>query len=1328
MLVLVGMVAVVQVGADGRESRAEAAPAALAQDPTSCPTPISLKNGNFESPTVPNGAGTNVLEGTAGLEWLTTASDNLIEFWRGTVTAANGGLAISAQSGSQWVELNATQTSSLYQQIATTPGQTMRWSIWHRARSRNSIAGDDTNTMQVKIGSTVTNAVAQVPAGQTSANISTTDAQWVQYTGTYTVPAGQTSTAFVFSAVSGTSGNATLGNFLDNIIFGNAPCIITDKSVRDVNGGVTTAGDVLEYTVRATNNGGAASILTSITDQIPANTTYVPGSLTVDGTTRTDAIGDDVGQVSGGVVRANVGSGATASQGGSLAVGQTATVTFRVRVNDGVAAGTPITNTAETRFRWLSATDTERISTSQTTTNTVERVGLTLDKTRGTVTDVNNNGLRDAGDRVTYSFLVTNTGSTQVTGVSVSDPKVGAVSCPTTTLAAGASTTCTATYTITQADTDNGQVLNTATATANPPNNNAPVTATDSDTLTLDRRGGITLDKQSTLNDGDGDNRADVGEQIQYRFVVRNTGNVSLTSVAINDPRVQATCPTGPLAPGDERVCTATYTVTQADVNSGSVDNTATASGTTPTGNRLTSDPDSTTVPTERRSGLALDKTAALSDRDGDGAADVGETITFRFAVRNTGTVTVDNVTINDPKLRDAGVTVSCPTGPLAPGETRTCTATYTVTQDDIDAGSVSNTATASGTAPSGVPNPTSAPDDTVTPVDSTSGISLDKSAVLRDGNANNAADVGEVIDYTFAVTNDGGVTLTDVRIDDPKVGPVTCPTRIAPGATVTCQASYTVTQADVDAGTIVNTATAVARTPSGESLRSAPDTTRTPTDRTAALTLDKRGTLADGDGDGLADVGETVNYSFIVENTGTTTLTGLSVTDPKVTGVSCPTTTLAPGATTTCTATYTVTQGDLDAGGVANTARATATPPTGVDPPAATDSHLIPADVETALALVKDGTPADENGDGRVQAGETIDYTFTVTNEGTQTVSGLRVQDPKMSVTCPTTTLAPNASVTCTGSYTVTQTDVDNGAVVNNAVATGTTPGGASAVSNESTHREPTSTRAALAMTKTSQLADLNGNGGADVGETISYEFRVRNVGDVTLRVLRVDDPMLAAAGIEATCTGEPIEPGQTTTCSATYTVTQADVDRGTITNTATAVANDPEGNPVRSNESSTSIDAEQTPAFTLDKQADLNDGDSDALADAGETIDYSFVVTNTGTTTLTNVTVTDPKLGAVDCPTGTLAPGASITCTATYTVTQGDVDSGSVDNRRPRRRARAAPPCRSRWTPPARPPTPRPRRPWTSGRHSTTPTTTASPTSARPSTTPSSSPTPGT
>ncbi len=49
----------------------------------------------------------------------------------------------------------------------------------------------------------------------------------------------------------------------------------------------------------------------------------------------------------------------------------------------------------------------------------------------------------------------------------------------------------------------------------------------------------------------------------------------------------------------------------------------------------------------------------------------------------------------------------------------------------------------------------------------------------------------------------------------------------------------------------------------------------------------------------------------------------------------------------------------------------------------------------------------------------------------------------------------------------------------------------------------------------------------------------------------------------------------------------------------------------------------------------------------------------------TLNPVTVTDPKVGAITCPTGALAPGANVTCTPkTYTLTQADVDAGKVDN----------------------------------------------------------------
>ena len=69
-----------------------------------------------------------------------------------------------------------------------------------------------------------------------------------------------------------------------------------------------------------------------------------------------------------------------------------------------------------------------------------------------------------------------------------------------------------------------------------------------------------------------------------------------------------------------------------------------------------------------------------------------------------------------------------------------------------------------------------------------------------------------------------------------------------------------------------------------------------------------------------------------------------------------------------------------------------------------------------------------------------------------------------------------------------------------------------------------------------------------------------------------------------------------------------------------------------------------------------------------AGDTVTYSFVVTNTGNVTVTDVAVTDtftapagPEL-TVSCPVTTLAPAASTTCTASYTVTQADVDNGSI------------------------------------------------------------------
>ena len=142
-------------------------------------------------------------------------------------------------------------------------------------------------------------------------------------------------------------------------------------------------------------------------------------------------------------------------------------------------------------------------------------------------------------------------------------------------------------------------------------------------------------------------------------------------------------------------------------------------------------------------------------------------------------------------------------------------------------------------------------------------------------------------------------------------------------------------------------------------------------------------------------------------------------------------------------------------------------------------------------------------------------------------------------------------------------------------------------------------------------------------------------------------------------TCPVTTLAPGESTTCTATYTLTQADVDAGHVANTATV-----DRHATRNGTDVTATDSTDTPiaagpAITLDKQAGVPSGDA-----AGDTIAYTFLVTNTGNVTLTGVTVDDPLVGAVSCPVTTLAPGASTTCTATYTLTQADVDAGVVDN----------------------------------------------------------------
>jgi uncharacterized repeat protein (TIGR01451 family) len=164
-----------------------------------------------------------------------------------------------------------------------------------------------------------------------------------------------------------TDPNTTAGDYhtntvTDTFIFGTSPVAIkTDVLVvdSDGSGGTTplanqaiTPGDILEYTIVVTNPSTNIAINNVVlTDAIPANATYVAGSLKVttgtNTTAFTDTVGDDQAEVNGANLVFRLGTGANATTGGSLAASQTNTVKFRIQVNDPLPNGvTQVSNQA----------------------------------------------------------------------------------------------------------------------------------------------------------------------------------------------------------------------------------------------------------------------------------------------------------------------------------------------------------------------------------------------------------------------------------------------------------------------------------------------------------------------------------------------------------------------------------------------------------------------------------------------------------------------------------------------------------------------------------------------------------------------------------------------------------------------------------------------------------------------------------------------------------------------------------------------------------------------------------------------------------------------
>ncbi len=167
--------------------------------------------------------------------WETTASDHAIEIWNSSNTATTP--HANAHTGNQFMELNANEVASSYQDLPTIPGTTLTWSVAHRGRS-------GTDNANVSIGAPGSVAVVET--------MSTDNSKWVVYTGVYVVPAGQTTTRFQFDSLGGESE----GNFIDSFSIICSSAVDTDGDGIPNHRDLDSDGDGIPDNIEAQTTSG----------------------------------------------------------------------------------------------------------------------------------------------------------------------------------------------------------------------------------------------------------------------------------------------------------------------------------------------------------------------------------------------------------------------------------------------------------------------------------------------------------------------------------------------------------------------------------------------------------------------------------------------------------------------------------------------------------------------------------------------------------------------------------------------------------------------------------------------------------------------------------------------------------------------------------------------------------------------------------------------------------------------------------------------------------------------------------------------------------------
>lgn len=480
------------------------------------------------------------------------------------------------------------------------------------------------------------------------------------------------------------------------------------------------------------------------------------------------------------------------------------------------------------------------------------------------------------GQKVTWTYLITNTGNTLLKDIRVTDDVIGLIG-EDITLDVGQSTTITI-----KGTAQAGQYANVATVEGS----GGGETVTDSDpSHYFGANPDIDLEKSTNGNDADTAPGIylKIGDDITWEYVVTNTGNVPLSDIVVTDSEEGKVCTIESLGVGESATCTVTGTVEE----EGQYTNEAEACGIDEGTQTEVCDTDPSNYYGSEGPQPAIDIEKYTNDLDADTKPEapyilVGDPVQWKFIVTNTGTVDLEGVTVIDNKLGE----VCEEPFDLPAGESHTC-----IVDGTAQKGWHANTAEACAKYE----------DEVVCDEDISRYFGADPSLDIEKATNGEDADdpegpkivVGEDVVWTYKVTNTGNVNLDNISVIDDKTGLVDVISLKKGKSTILTRTGTAV------AGQYVNVGTAVTTYLDKEVKDTDPSHY---IGAGAGIDIEKHTNGEDADeapGPNII-VGDPVVWEYIVTNIGDVDLEGVLVMD-DILGQVCPPFDLAIGESHTC-------------------------------------------------------------------------------------------------------------------------------------------------------------------------------------------------------------------------------------------------------------------------------------------------------------------------------------------------------------------------------------------------------------------------------------------